>query len=182
MSEVLADHSRNYFELFDLPVNFDIDQGVLDTSLRELQQAVHPDRFANASAQEKRISLQKATLINEAHTVLSDPLLRARYLLKLKGEAPIDDQETISDVSFLMEQMELREELDAIRSSEDPLSLVGDVLDELMDKIEQREQEIRQLFADNKLQEIRDTIRKFQFLYKLRSEADSIEAELEQQL
>jgi len=177
-----SDLTRSYYELFDLVVDFDINREVLDSRFRELQQAVHPDRFANASAQEKRISLQKATMINEAHTVLSDPLLRARYLLELKGEQAINDQETISDVSFLMEQMELREELDAIKSSEDPLSLVGDILDELIDKIEQREQDIRQLFAENQLEQIRDTIRKFQFLYKLRSEAETIEADLEQQL
>ena len=181
MSET-SDLSRNYYELFELPVDFDIDRAALDSRFRELQQTVHPDRYVNASAQEKRISLQKATMINEAHTVLSDPLPRARYLLELKGEQAIDDQQTISDVEFLMEQMELREELDAIKSSEDPLSLVGDILDELIDKIEQREQEIRQLFVDNQLQKIRDTIRKFQFLYKLRSEAESIEADLEQQL
>ncbi len=177
-----SDLSRSYYELFDLVVDFDINREALDSRFRELQQAVHPDRYVNASAQEKRISLQKATMINEAHTVLLDPLLRARYLLELKGEQAINDQETISDVSFLMEQMELREELDAIKSSEDPLSLVGDILDELIDKIEQREQDIRQLFAENQLQQIRDTIQKFQFLYKLRSEAETIEAELEQQL
>ncbi len=181
MSEV-SGFSQNYYDLFALPVNFDVDQAGLDNHFRELQQAVHPDRFANASAQEKRVSLQKATLINEAHRVLSDPLLRARYLLELRGEPAIDEQETISDVSFLMEQMELREELDAVKTSEDPLSLIGDILDELIGKIEQREQEIRQLFIDNKLQPIRDTIRKFQFLYKLRSEAESLEADLEQQL
>ncbi|VAW80941.1 Chaperone protein HscB [hydrothermal vent metagenome] len=181
MSEV-SSFSQNYYELFALPVNFDIDQADLDGHFRGLQQAVHPDRFASASAQEKRLSLQKATLINEAHRVLSDPLLRARYLLELRGESPIDEQETISDVAFLMEQMELREELDAVKSSADPLSLIGDILDELIDKIEQREQEIRQLFVDNQLQPIRDTIRKFQFLYKLRSEAESLEADLEQQL
>ena len=80
-----ADLSTTHFELFGLPLSFDVDMGQLDSRYRELQRTVHPDRFANASDQERRISMQQATQINEGYQVLKDSLRRGRYLLELCG-------------------------------------------------------------------------------------------------
>lgn len=55
--------------------------------------------------------MQGAVLINEAHEALKDPILRARYLLQLNGIDMDEQQETTHDAVFLMEQLELREEL-----------------------------------------------------------------------
>ncbi|HXK57292.1 MAG TPA: hypothetical protein PLZ16_11665 [Gammaproteobacteria bacterium] len=54
----MLDFSKNYFELFGLPVGYIIDKVQLAERYRELQRVVHPDRFANASEQEKRLSMQ----------------------------------------------------------------------------------------------------------------------------
>ena len=70
--------TQNHFELFGFPLVFDIDQTQLAERYRELQRSLHPDRFANASEQERRVSVQKAAQVNEAFQTLKAPLARAR--------------------------------------------------------------------------------------------------------
>ena len=116
---------KNHFELFDLPVSFDIDTNTLAERYRELQRTVHPDKFASAPNRERRLAMQKATQINEAFQILKKPLTRAAYLLQLHG-IDTNQQNTTMDSEFLMTQMELREEL-AERSFEDLISEYQDL-------------------------------------------------------
>jgi molecular chaperone HscB len=169
---------KNYFELFDIPVSFEVDRETLSLRYRDLQRAVHPDRFASASEQEKRISVQQAALINEAFQALKSPLPRARYLLELNG-ITLDDNDTNMDPSFLMEQMELRESLAEVRSKDDPFG----ELNSLRDRIEGKERELveslQQLFntGDN-LERGKDLVRRMQFMQRLLGEVDELEEEL----
>jgi molecular chaperone HscB len=64
------DFQRNYFELFDLPVGFALDQATLGARYRQLQRELHPDRYAGASAHEQRLAVQYSSLINEAYATL----------------------------------------------------------------------------------------------------------------
>ena len=101
------DLSTNYFEIFALPQSYSVDRAALDERYRKLQQTVHPDRFATATDQERRISMQQTALINEAYETLKDPVLRGRYLLELDGHVIEDDRSMTGDPAFLMEQIEL---------------------------------------------------------------------------
>ncbi|MDY6992947.1 MAG: Fe-S protein assembly co-chaperone HscB, partial [Pseudomonadota bacterium] len=68
--------TQNYFELFDLPVSFEIDRDDLGQKYRQLQQSNHPDNFAQATEAERRLAMQKSTHINEAFHTLKDPMSR----------------------------------------------------------------------------------------------------------
>jgi molecular chaperone HscB len=103
--------SRNYFELFQLPQHFHVDLAQLDNHYRELQARVHPDKSAHLSDAERRLSLQWATLANEAYQTLKRPLERARYLLKIRGVDTREEDNTAMPAEFLLEQIEWREEL-----------------------------------------------------------------------
>ncbi len=171
---------KNHFELFELPLSFEVAQETLALRYRDLQRAVHPDRFAHASEQEKRLSVQQAAQINEAFQVLKSPLLRARYLLELHG-LPLDDTNTQMEPSFLMEQMELREALAEVRGKSDPF----DALNRVRDDIESRERELiqnlQQAFADGSreaLENAREMVRKMQFMQRLLSDVDDLEETL----
>lgn len=181
---ITQDFSGNYFELFGIAPGFDIDLDELAAQFRNVQQAVHPDRFVQASDQEKRLSMQRTTLVNEAYQVLKDPLTRARYLLTLQGFEQNEDTTTISDPAFLMEQMELRETIEDVRDSSDPLAAIGSVLDDVGGRLREMTatlaEQLSDLSAD--LGDANTTINKMQFLNKLRMEAEEIEIQLEDAL
>ena len=99
----------NYFELFGLPSQFQLDGSLLSSQFRELQKRFHPDNFASASERDRLMAVQKASEINDAYQVLKSPLSRAEYLLAENGVDIRGEQQTMSDPMFLMEQMELRE-------------------------------------------------------------------------
>ena len=179
------DLSSNYFEIFELPRSFTIDLTLLVQRFRDLQQVVHPDRFASASDQERRISMQQSTRLNEAYQVLKDPLSRARYLLELNGVQWEDEQSTVSDAAFLMEQMELREVLSEVRGKRDPLMEVGRILHDVVSRIREMTGELELQFENSDeehLNQAKEAVRKLQFLNKLKEEAESIEADLEDEL
>ncbi len=101
----------NFFELLQVPPVFRLDLGQLDRHYLELQTRVHPDKTAHLSDAERRLSLQWATLTNEAYQTLKQPLDRARYLLKIQGVDTREEDNTAMPTAFLMEQIEWREEL-----------------------------------------------------------------------
>jgi len=110
----------NYFELFSLSPSFDVDTAILAERYRDLQRAVHPDKFANASEQDKRLSVQRTAQINDAFQTLKNPIQRAEHLLALKGLELSHESTTLKDTQFLMQQMEWRESLEEVSDSDDP--------------------------------------------------------------
>lgn len=131
---------QNHFELFQLPARFEVDMSVLDSAYREVQGRVHPDRFVNASDQEKRVAMQWATRANEAYQTLRNPQKRAQYLCEINGVDLQTESNTAMPMAFLMQQMEWREALDDARSSKDAGAL--DALDA------QVKRERKQMLAD----------------------------------
>ena len=101
-----------HFAQLDVRPTFDIDLAELERKYFGLQRAFHPDHFATKSAQEQEYSLRHATNLNDAFKVLKSPVLRAEYLLELKGAPPAGGHEkTVNDEDVLMEAMETREAL-----------------------------------------------------------------------
>ena len=179
----MLDFSKNYFDLFGLPMAFEIPVEELSERYRELQRVVHPDRFANASDQERRLAVHGASLINEAFEVLRNPLSRARYLLFLRGIEADAASGTTTDSLFLMEQMELREALAEARAHADPYGVIASVLQRLNTQREALIAALAEQFADptpEHLEAAGENVRKMQFVEKLRREAENLEAELDE--
>ena len=176
-----AELTQNYFELFNFPVSYDLDLTELSNRYRKLQHTVHPDKFANASDLERRLSMQKSTLINEAYQTLKSPLQRARYMLLLKGVDLSSDTSTSMDSEFLMQQMRLREELEQMRSHSDPESKLLILAEEIEQAIAEQITVLSRLFNeanDNSLEQIADYVRRMQFMMKLQQETEALEEEL----
>ena len=173
--------TQNHFELFGFPVAFEIDAHKLAERYRELQRSLHPDRYANASDRERRLSIQHAAQVNEAFQTLKSSLRRARYLLQLQGIAFDDEKETHLDPAFLMEQMELREALAEVRTSSDPLANLNGIMSDIKVRQQSMEQQLRELFAaDNteSRQQAKQLVQKMQFLLRLQQEAEDLEEEV----
>jgi molecular chaperone HscB len=112
----------SYFEILGLPERYDIDAAELERAYHERSKALHPDRFAAAPAAERVAALQQSMGLNEAYKALKKPQSRAEYLLRRAG-VTIGGNERL-DPQFLMEILELREELAEARHRGD-LALVG---------------------------------------------------------
>lgn len=179
----MFDFSKNYFELFGLPVGYQVDAGELADRYRALQKVVHPDRFAAADAYSQRLSLQNATLVNEAFQTLKDPLLRAQYLLRLHGCDSAAETQTLNDPEFLMQQMEWREALANVPRAEAPHARLDALLDEIATMLRGQVAELAVLL-DNptapQLDAAAQAVQRMQFLKKLHTEAEAIEADLEE--
>lgn len=179
----MFDVSKNHFDLFGLPVSFQIDTAQLSERYRELQKIVHPDRYASADAQSQRLSLQHATRVNEAFETLKDPLRRAEYLLALRGMAPADGVGSLDDPEFLMQQMALRETLAEVREADQPCDRLDELLAEIDALLRNQVAELAVLLEErstDKLEEAARAVQKMQFLNKLHREAEVLEADLEE--
>lgn len=168
----------DYFTLFGLTPIYAIDSEQLTLRFQDLQRQYHPDRFATCSEQEKMQALQKAATINAAYQALRHPLKRAEYMLSLHGFDINNEQHTMHDTAFLMEQLELREELDNIENSDDAL----DLLAKFMQSVKQMQQARSALMVTelNAMQweKAADTVRKLRFLDKLQQQAEQLEERL----
>ena len=173
---------KNHFELFGLPVQFELDIGSITERYRELQRATHPDQFVTGTEQEQRLAVQQAALVNDAYQTLKSPLKRAQYLLELKGN-PLDDTDTQMEPMFLMQQMEMREALERVPKADDPFAALDKIRGELKLDLEKLTQlAAKQLNDDGLLANAKESVKKMQFLYKVRQELNEQEERLAEQL
>ncbi len=170
------DLHQNYFELFEQPEGYSVDQAQLSAKYLELQKATHPDRVASGSDSEKRIAAQLTARINEAYETLRHPLKLAIYLLQ-EQNIEIEHNPTL-DPMFLMEQIELREELEEIGDAgEDGLPRLDQFRAQGKQVLQTLEQEFKAAFPED-LSAAEQAVYKMQFIHKLLTEAKQLEEKI----
>ena len=169
----------NHFSTFDLVPAFAVNTSHLASRYRDLQAAVHPDRFVNATDAEKRIAMARAVEVNEAFTTLKDPVRRAMHLLSLVNIDGMDEKNTAMPFDFLAEQIEWREAIADAKLKEDE-----DRLEEMSSELTDMLRSLGDTFAAAYMGEhftVATTLaRKMRFVQKLVEEAESALADLEQ--
>jgi len=177
--------SQNFFQLFGLAEQFDIDLNQLSSTYRNIQRNTHPDRHAHASRRDQLLSMQYTANVNEAYETLSSPLKRASYLLKLKGVDLSEDNSTNMDPLFLMQQIELREELETARHAAAPESSLEQIGSKLREQLQDYETLFRQQMAEispetspELLDKAAEQVKKMQFIVKMQHEVERLEEEL----
>ena len=103
------------FGLLGLPAQFDLDPQVIESAFFDRSKELHPDRFASAPAAERVAALSRSRALNDAYQLIKRPVSRAEYLLARAG-VTIGDNARL-EPAFLMEILELREELAAARAA-----------------------------------------------------------------
>lgn len=177
--------TQSHFELFALPERYVLDEAQLQERYRELQRATHPDKFASAGDQERRIAMQKAAQVNEAYEVLRDPVRRGFYLLELRGHIIEQEKSTTRDTGFLMRQMEFRESLDDVRNQPEPLQALANLRANVNNQMDALKTELASILdaKPNEQQSVAvDMVLKMQFFNRLFNEINEQEAELEDEL
>jgi molecular chaperone HscB len=109
----------NPFQTLGAEPRFDLDLAALEKTHRELSRTLHPDRFAQAGATERRAALERAAEVNEAWRIVRDPIRRAEALFALAGVSVGETNEPKPEPAFLMEMLELREALSEARGKRD---------------------------------------------------------------
>jgi molecular chaperone HscB len=99
-------------------------------------------------------------------------------MLSLHGFDLGNEQHTVRDTAFLMEQLELREELDAIERKADAESLLADFGARVNETVKQRSALMVQQLDSQQWSEAADTVRKLRFLDKLQQQVEQLEEKL----
>jgi len=108
------------FALFDLPRQFELDEGQLHERFIAASAVNHPDRFTDTVRQAE--AAERSAAINEAHVVLTDMEKRADCLLGLLGGPAKGDDKSLPP-DLLMEMMEIRQRMEEAVSSQDEATL-----------------------------------------------------------
>ncbi len=171
------EYMQNYFALFQLPQQFELDLTQLDSQYRKLQAEVHPDKFVSASPAERMHSMQMATLANEAYQTLKHPTARARYLLQLQGITTDEENNTAMPADFLMAQMEWREAIDDAKYSKD-IAALDTLLKDMRAQAKTLQQQVAtEIETAPTLAAL--TVRKLRFIDKVSEDVNQLIAQLE---
>ncbi|MDP6190781.1 MAG: Fe-S protein assembly co-chaperone HscB [Gammaproteobacteria bacterium] len=172
------DLTKDYFSNLGLPCRYQIDMAALAKAHRQLQQVHHPDRFAAGTDIEQRRAVQVAAYLNQANAVLRSPLRRAIYLLELLGMEPLAPTNTSMPMDFLLQQMQLRERMEAVPEAMDIETELEQMAAELLALHKQLQVEFATAYGDNQLQVAEVAVRKLQFIDKLQQECNDLEGRL----
>jgi molecular chaperone HscB len=166
------------FGTLGLPQAFDVDLASAEKAHRELSRALHPDRYVSASASERRQALARAVEVNEAWRVVRDPIRRAEALLALRG-APVGEgsESAKQDPAFLMEMLELREELGEARAARN-VAAVRRMAEAFDTRFREAEAALAAGFARGEAGSLRETVARLKFYRRFLDEVSAIEDEL----
>lgn len=167
----------DYFTLFGLPAQYPIDLQAL--TIRFGICSVSTTR-TNLPAVRRQSSWRRCHTLQpstRARQTLRHPLARAEYLLSLHGFDLASEQHTVRDTVFLMEQLELREELDEIEQAKDEARLER-FIKRVKGMFDTRHQQMVEQLNNETWDVAADTVRKLRFLDKLRSSAEQLEEKL----
>ena len=107
----------DYFSFFGLEHKLGLDLAALERQFYELSWKLHPDNFHNASGYEQELSLEKASVLNDAWRTLRDPVARVEYLLGLEGVRREGEIKQQAPPDLLAEVFELNEYLEELRAA-----------------------------------------------------------------
>lgn len=99
---------KNYFEFYEMPIAFYIDDAALKRAFYAKSKAFHPDFHTLSDDDTQEHALEMASFNSEAYKTLSNFDARLEYILRLKNQLGEEGQEKMPQ-DFLMEMMELNE-------------------------------------------------------------------------
>ena len=123
--------AADYFAVFGLPRKLRVEMSSLEQKFLQLSWKLHPDNFVNASDEERELSLQRSSELNDAYRVLRDPLARVEYLLEIEGQRKEGEKKQQAPPELLEEVFELNESLDELREARESGGNLSELKSEL---------------------------------------------------
>lgn len=112
----------NYFELFDMPVSLLPDKTLVRKRYMELSRQHHPDYFVNKAQDDQQNALEMSALLNKAFKTFNSNDATIAYVLEMKGLLEEEEKFALPP-SFLMQMMEVNEELAEAQMEGDPATI-----------------------------------------------------------
>jgi len=162
--------SSDPFALLGLPPGYAVDLAALEQAFFERSKQLHPDRVAGAPAAERVAQLARSRALNDAYQLIKKPIARAEYLLDRAG-VTIGDNERL-DPAFLMEILELREELALARAAGNT-ELVTRLQRAMQARRAQALDALPALFAASDLAAIKDRLILLRYINRYLEECDA---------
>ena len=112
-ASVVYKNCGNYFEFFNIPISYNIEESALTLAYLKKQQQFHVDGDADDA---------EIAYLNSAYKTLLNPVSRGEYFLKLQG-IDIDSMPTEAAI----EMFKLREKYDSLQSEEERLGFQAEL-------------------------------------------------------
>ena len=176
---------KNYFELYELPLSFYVDETLLKKKFYELSKRFHPDFYVNESAEKQAEILELSTRNNRAYQVLSDPLKRIEYVLSLHDLLAEGDKYVLPQ-DFLIDMMDVNEALMEMEFDHDAIRLadLSRQIDEmemgLFDELKNYTDEFDKLAgkdAGTILHQVKDIWYRQKYLMRIRESVNKLQLE-----
>jgi len=129
----------NYFELYSLPVLMKVNVSEIKQKFYELSRQYHPDFYVQADENQQAEVLQKSADVNKAFKIFERTDDTIKYVLQLKNLIHEEEKYEL-DPGFLMEVMDINEELMELENGGDNEALEG--------CIQKTKQMLNQIYAD----------------------------------
>lgn len=174
----------NFFELYELPVSFLLEEEIVKRKFLELSRQLHPDFFVNESEAKQQEMLEKSTMNTRAYQVLADFDKRMQYILELKQVISAGERYELSP-AFLMDMMDINEAMMELAQEKDGNKVaalrqqVDERFDALYDEVRQEMASYREEAADeNVLKKIKDYYYRRKYLLRIQQSLDTFAARL----
>jgi len=135
----------NYFELFEIPIQLQVDPQALKSKFMQLSRQYHPDFFTHDTPEVQEEALQKSALLNKAWKAFQQPEELIAYVLELKGLLAENEKYQLN-ADFLMEMMEINEAITEL--NEGQLPTIKRRIDQLQEDIYSPVQDIITRYQD----------------------------------
>lgn len=172
----------HYFEFYNLPIRFELNETALRRQFLQLSKKYHPDFYTLESEEKQMEILELSTLNNEAYKVLKDADKRLHYILQLKGL--LQEGKSSLPQAFLMEMMDFNETIMELQFDYD-----ADRYQQLMKQLQTLRQDLHKTVAPllanyddaqastDHLETIRDYYYKNRYLLRLTNNLDKVAQE-----
>jgi molecular chaperone HscB len=173
----------NFFEFYDIPESFQLDQAKLKKQFYALSKQYHPDFYATDTDERQQEILELSTINNKAYQTLSDPTKRLAYILTqhnllnegAKPQLPGD---------FLMEMMDINERLMEVDDSEQLAKITAETLEiennlqKDLDALTTDYQELDDTAKEDRLNKIADIYYRQKYLLRIKETLNTFAARL----
>jgi molecular chaperone HscB len=164
MQSVNWPSTDNYFRFYGLTPSFEIDTAELRRLFLEKSRQFHPDYFEDDHALQGK-AIEVTAFNNKAFKALNSPTERLKYLIQINSSEAEEPQKLPQD--FLMEMLDLNEQIDEFAFADDKAALKANIEVELIGNIENLMRDLIALVNVENWTEAKSELLKLNYLERL---------------